>query len=94
MAISIEKVKHISHLARLQLSEAELIKYQKELGVILNYIDRLNDFDIDEAGLFRRTIESSRVYRADKIEVSLAVKEALKNAPIAVEGMFNVPKVI
>ena len=39
--ISKDEVKHIAKLARLELTEKEIIKMQKDLSVILDYFDLL-----------------------------------------------------
>ena len=41
--ISKEEVKHIAGLARLQLTEKEVVKMQKELSVILDYFNLLKE---------------------------------------------------
>ncbi|MBI1724325.1 MAG: Asp-tRNA(Asn)/Glu-tRNA(Gln) amidotransferase subunit GatC, partial [Candidatus Tectomicrobia bacterium] len=45
MAISRQDVLHVSRLARLQLSEAEIEKFTSQLGNILSYISKLNELD-------------------------------------------------
>ena len=46
--ISKEQVKHIAKLARLSLSEAEILKFQKELSSILDYVDQLKELKSDK----------------------------------------------
>ncbi len=41
-----EEVQHIAALARLELSEKELEKYQKELSSILDYIEKLREVSV------------------------------------------------
>lgn len=41
--ISEKEVKHIAGLARLQLTEKEVVKMQKELSVILDYFNLLKE---------------------------------------------------
>ena len=41
MAISREEIQKIASLARLDLSEAEILKYQEQLSSILKHIDAL-----------------------------------------------------
>jgi len=43
--ISKKEVKHIAGLGRLQLTEKEVIKMQKELSVILDYFNLLKELD-------------------------------------------------
>jgi aspartyl-tRNA(Asn)/glutamyl-tRNA(Gln) amidotransferase subunit C len=46
--ISLEEVKHIADLARIDFSAQELKQLQKELSSILDYIDKLKEVDIKE----------------------------------------------
>jgi len=41
MSLTREQVSHIAHLARLELTEAELETYTRQLSDILAYVDRL-----------------------------------------------------
>jgi len=41
MSLTQEQVKHIANLSRLQLSDEDVVKYQKELNSIVDYIDIL-----------------------------------------------------
>lgn len=41
MAVSKKEIKHIAHLARLNLSDKELESFTKEIGDILDYVDQL-----------------------------------------------------
>ena|SRR3989338_3229874 len=45
MSLTKEDVKHIAKLARLELTDEEIVRYQKELGRILDYISQLKDVD-------------------------------------------------
>ena len=55
--ISKDEVKHIAELARLELTEKEIIKMQKDLSVILDYFDllkkapKVSKIDLENAGL-------------------------------------------
>lgn len=43
-----EEVLHVAHLARIEITEEELEKYQKDLKILFDEIDKikdLNDFD-------------------------------------------------
>lgn len=49
--LSKEEVLHVAHLARIEITEEELEKYQKDLKILFDQIDKikdLNDFDEDK----------------------------------------------
>ena len=43
--LSKEEVIHVAHLARIEISEEELIKYQKDLKILFDEIDKIKDLD-------------------------------------------------
>ena len=45
MSLTREEVKHIAKLARLELTEEEITRYQQELSLILEYIGQLSEVD-------------------------------------------------
>ena len=43
--LSKEEVLHVAHLARIEITEEELLKYQKDLKVLFDEIDKIKDLD-------------------------------------------------
>ena len=64
--LSKEEVKHIAKLARLQLSDEEIEKYQKELSLILDYIGKLKEVDIKGVEPTSHAIEMENITRKDR----------------------------
>jgi aspartyl-tRNA(Asn)/glutamyl-tRNA(Gln) amidotransferase subunit C len=64
--LSKQETQHIAKLARLGLSEEEIIKYQKDLSDILGYIDKLKEVDIDGVAPFADSAASANVLRQDE----------------------------
>ncbi len=61
-----EEVKHIADLARLELSEAEVKKYQAQLGKILDYMEKLKEVKVKGvATADGGTRELENVWRSD-----------------------------
>lgn len=94
MPISKKEVEHIADLARLKLSEKEKVKFQKELGKILEYIDQLKELDVENVQPTSQVVRMENVLREDKVKPSLSQEEALSNAPDKEDGFFKVPRVI
>lgn len=62
-----EEVQHIAHLARIKLTEDEIEKFQKELSLILDYMEKLKKVDTkDTAPLTGATFLHNRV-RKDEV---------------------------
>lgn len=45
MSISKKEVMHIARLARIELTEEEISKFEKELSEILTFVEELNEVD-------------------------------------------------
>ena len=51
--LSKEEVMHVAHLARIEITEEELEKYQKDLKILFDEIDKIKDLDdFDEEKMF------------------------------------------
>jgi aspartyl-tRNA(Asn)/glutamyl-tRNA(Gln) amidotransferase subunit C len=81
MALSPEDVRWVAHLARLDLSEAELKKMAAQLGAIVEYVDQLTRIDTEGVEPLAHALAVHNVFREDELVPSLPVDEALANAP-------------
>jgi len=72
--ISKEQVKHIADLARISLSEEEVVKFQKELSSILDYVEKLKEVETKDiktqTQAFSQDLEGKKslLIREDKID--------------------------
>lgn len=94
MAISVEEVKHIAELARLQFSEEELLRMADELERILGYVHKLNELDTSDVPATSHVHVESGGLRTDTTVRRIDREEALKNAPDSDGVYFRVPRVI
>ena len=93
MAISRQDVLHVSRLARLELSEAEVEKFTAQLGGILDYISKLNELDTRDVPPTSHALEITNVFRKDEVtDSTIGNMEGM--APSFLKGHFRVPKVI
>jgi aspartyl-tRNA(Asn)/glutamyl-tRNA(Gln) amidotransferase subunit C len=95
--ITEKEVRYVAELANLDLSDAEVHKFQADLDEILDHVERLNEVDTEGVEpmtqvLFATGDNSS--WRADIERAPLGTDVALENAPQAGDGYFKVPKVI
>ncbi len=94
MALSIEQVEHVARLARLDLSAAEKEAYAQQLGMILEYADRINALDTEGVEPLDHILPISNVFRRDQEQASPPREEMLANGPLVEEGQYKVPKII
>ena len=93
MALSINEVEHVAHLARLRLSADEFAKLQYDLSNILGYIDMLKEVDVSSVAPTAQVTDLANVLREDEVRPSLPPEDVLANAPDQRDGMFRVKEI-
>jgi aspartyl-tRNA(Asn)/glutamyl-tRNA(Gln) amidotransferase subunit C len=84
MAITRDNVLHVAKLARLELSETEIDKMQRDLDGILEYVNQLSELDTTQ-------LVAAAPFRADVLVPSLPHDLALSQAPRSSSDGFAVP---
>jgi len=87
-------VEHVGHLARLGLSEEELVRLQGQLNHILDQYAKLAELDTDAIPPTAQTIELENILREDVARPSLPVEAVLANAPARDGDFFVVPAIL
>lgn len=91
-------IRKIANLAHLEISDAEVEMYGPQMKSIVEYVEQLNELDTDtiEPMLGGMTAEGelTDAIRDDGPHRSLKQEDALSQAPSAVAGHFQVPKVL
>lgn len=81
MKLSKEEVKHVAHLAHLELSEEEIYKYQDTLGELIDDINKIDDIKITTDIELVFVNPNPIKYREDKVEDVVQIDELMKNVP-------------
>ncbi len=87
-------VAYVAQLARLKLSEEETVLFQKQLGDVLNYVEKLRAVDVSHVEPATHPIPVVNVFREDEPRDWFTAEEALSNAPRKLNNLFIVPKVV
>ena len=87
-------VAYVATLARLNLSEEETRLFQKQLGDVLKYADKLNEVDVSHVETAAHAVPMFNVFREDEPGECFTAEEALSNAPRQANNLFIVPKVV
>ena len=91
-------VRKIAKLAHLEITDAEVELYTPQMANIVKYIEQLDELDTEniEPMLGGLTAEGAATdtMREDVSGGSLTQTAALGQAPSAVDGHFQVPKVL
>ncbi len=91
MSLTREEVIHIARLARLELTDSEIERYQQQLSSILEYADRLKALDTSQIPPTSSVLPARSRFREDSPVESLPVEKLLQNAPQAEKDQFKVP---
>lgn len=94
MSLSIDDVRWVAHLARLELSEDELPTIARDLAAIVEYVNQLQAVNTDGVEPLAHAVELTNVFRADEPGESLPVDRALANAPERKGDFYAVPAVL
>jgi aspartyl-tRNA(Asn)/glutamyl-tRNA(Gln) amidotransferase subunit C len=94
MKIPLQEAKYIARLARLRLSEDQLLLFTEQLNTVLDYMEKLNEVDTRGIAPTYHALRIPNALREDMVEGSLGKKEAMENAPQKDGDFFSVPKVI
>jgi aspartyl-tRNA(Asn)/glutamyl-tRNA(Gln) amidotransferase subunit C len=94
MGISIDEVKKIAHLARLELPEEVAQTYTEELSKILDYFASLKEVDTDNVQPTFHPLTWDTPMREDEVKPFEDIEAILANAPELWENMIVVPKVV
>ena len=94
MLLSKEQVEHIAKLARLSLTDDEIVRFQEQLSSILAYFQQLKELDTSDISPSARALDIPCTLREDKPAQGLTVDELMMNAPDVEENQFRVPPII
>jgi len=84
----------IANLARLELNEDEKKEMSSQLTKILDYMDVLNELDLENVEITAHTLDLKNVMREDKVRKSFDTEEVEKLAPEWQNNHFVVPRII
>jgi aspartyl-tRNA(Asn)/glutamyl-tRNA(Gln) amidotransferase subunit C len=94
MSLTAEQVKWVAHLARLELSDAELETMTPQLSAIVDYVNQLQKVATEGVEPMAHALEAHNIFRADEPSPSLTVDAALANAPARRGDFYAVPAVL
>lgn len=89
--ISDETIEYVGILAKLELSGEEKEQAKKDMGRMLDYIDKLNELDTTGVEPMSHVFQKQNVFREDVVTNGDDSENMLKNAPEEKDGMFVVP---
>jgi len=90
--ISDETIEYVGILAKLSLTDEEKENAKKDMGAMLDYIDKLSELDTSSVEPMSHVFDVHNVFREDVITNGDNSEEMLKNSPEEKDNMYMVPK--
>jgi aspartyl-tRNA(Asn)/glutamyl-tRNA(Gln) amidotransferase subunit C len=87
-------VAYVARLTRLNLTDQETELFQKQLGDVLKYAEKLREVDVSNVEAAAHALPIFNVFREDAPRDWFTAQQALSNAPRQAKGLFIVPKVV
>jgi len=87
-------VRFVANLARIHLSDDEVSLYQGQLDAVLQYVNKLNELNVDGIEAWAHAQVVHNVFRADEESPCLDHDIVMQNAPATFGDEIQVPKII
>ncbi len=94
MSISLDEVRHVARLARLKLTDEELMEFQSELNALLGHFEDIQHVDVANLPPKPHAVSLTNVWAEDDAVNGLSREEALANSAKTRAGLFIVPTII
>ena len=94
MSITREEIKKVAHLARINVSQAELEQVEKKLVGILALIEKMQEVNTDSIAPMSHALDINQPLREDKVTEKDIRDKSLSLAPHSEQSLFIVPQVI
>ena len=92
--INDETIEDVGILAKLELSAEEKEQAKKDMGRMLDYIDKLKELDTSGVEPMSHIFPVENVFRDDIVENGDDRERMLANAPEQKDGQYQVPRTV
>lgn len=92
--LSTEEVKKVAQLSRIELSETEVEKFQKDLSSILDYVEELKQVSTEGLEIVSSVTGLENIEREDKAVLVDYQEQILENAPERRDNFYKVKSIL
>jgi aspartyl-tRNA(Asn)/glutamyl-tRNA(Gln) amidotransferase subunit C len=93
-SLSRDDVAKLAALARIEMSEEELVSLSSQFGTILDAVARVQEVNLEGVIATSHPQPIQNVFREDQVRPSLTPEQALSGAPAQEEQRFRVPQIL
>ena len=94
MQVDEATVRRIARLARIRITDDEAKGLQAELSGILDWVQQLDEVDTSAVEPMTRVVPIELKKRRDQVTDGEIADDIVRNAPVADDDFFVVPKVV
>jgi aspartyl-tRNA(Asn)/glutamyl-tRNA(Gln) amidotransferase subunit C len=91
MPITRDEVLHVARLARLELTDEEVSRFQEQLSEILDAVSKVSELDLTDVPPTSHPLEIANAWAEDEPHASLGLDEVFANAPDPEGDLFRSP---
>ena len=89
--ITRDEVLHVARLARLELSDDEVAKFQEQLSDIIEAVSKVSELDLSDVPPTAHPLEIQNAWDEDVRHDCLPLEDVFANAPDRDDDYFRVP---
>ncbi len=89
--ITREEVLHVARLARLELTDEEVGRFQEQLSDILEAVSKVAELDLSDVPPTAHPLEIANAWAEDEPRPCLPLDDVFANAPDRDDDYFRVP---
>jgi len=93
-SLSRDDVAKLAGLARIEMTESELVELSSQFGMILDAVARVQEVNLDGVRATSHPQPIENITRPDVVLPSLSPADALSGAPAQEEQRFRVPQIL
>lgn len=92
--LSRDEVAKLAALARIEMTEEELVNLSSQFGMILDAVARVQEVNLEGVNATSHPQPIENIARPDVVQPSLTPAEALSGAPAQEDQRFRVPQIL
>ena len=89
--ITAEEVRHVARLARLELTDDEVAKFQAQLSAILEAVSKVSELDLEGVPPTSHPLAIANAWAEDEPRPCLPIDDVFANAPDREGDYFRTP---
>ena len=91
MAITRDEVLHVARLARLELADDEVTRFQEQLSAIIEAVSKVSELDLTDVPPTSHPLAVANAWAEDDPQECLSPADVFANAPDREDDLFRTP---